>query len=96
MYYGPNPTWGRGFADGGSFIVPGGYSANDNMMARFPVASGEEVIVNRTPGAGSGGGTVVHQDNRIIIQGNVGPREVDQIKMSQYQQRQQMARMARA
>ena len=36
-----------GMASGGSFMVGGGYSANDNKIAAFPVASGEEVVVNR-------------------------------------------------
>jgi len=37
----------QGMASGGEFTVPGGYSANDNMMAQIPVASGEVVSVRR-------------------------------------------------
>ena len=48
-------------ADGGSFMVGGGYSANDNRIAAFPVASGEEVVVNRSR-KGTKGGQVIHID----------------------------------
>jgi hypothetical protein len=46
----------QGMATGGEFTVPGGYSANDNMLAQIPVASGEIVSVRR-PGQDLGGTT---------------------------------------
>jgi hypothetical protein len=83
-----NPTLSlTGFASGGSFIVPGGYSANDNMIARFPVASGEQVVVNRTPGDQA---KTVNIDNRVIIQGNVDQSSITKLKRTQFQQAQRM------
>jgi hypothetical protein len=84
-----------GMANGGSFVVGGGYSANDNRLAMFPVASGEQVVVNRTPQGGRG--QVVNIDNRIIIQGTVDAGTIAQLKISRYQQAQRMrAGLARA
>jgi len=78
-----------GMAGGGSFVVGGGYSANDNRMAVFPVASGEEVVVNRNRDGGRGG-QVVHIDNRIIIAGSVDADTLSKMKVSRYQQAQRM------
>src|SRR4029077_11796969 len=36
----------QGMASGGYVDVPGGYSANDNMVASIPVASGERIYVD--------------------------------------------------
>ena len=82
--------YGQGFASGGSFIVGGGYSARDNRIAAFPVASGEQVVVNRRPQDAAGRATVVHQDNRIIIQGSVDEDTLSKMKVSRYQQSQRM------
>jgi hypothetical protein len=79
-----------GMAGGGSFTVGGGYSANDNRMAVFPVASGEEVVVNRNRDGGGRGGQVVHIDNRIIIAGSVDADALSKMKVSRYQQAQRM------
>jgi hypothetical protein len=81
-----------GFANGGSFVVPGGYSATDNKIARFPVASGEEVVVNRSP---QGNKAPVNIDARVIIQGNTDPSTIDKIKRSQFKQAQLMQRSMR-
>ena len=78
-----------GMADGGSFMVGGGYSANDNRIAAFPVASGEEVVVNRSR-KGNKGGQVIHIDNRTFINGRVDADVFAQMKVSKYQQTQRM------
>ena len=69
-------------ANGGSFMVGGGYSANDNKIAAFPVASGEQVVVNRNRKGGQGG-QVIHIDNRTIINGRVDADVFAQMKVSQ-------------
>jgi hypothetical protein len=52
----------QGMADGGSFIVPGGYSANDNMLVTMPLASGERVDVSRNGKSGASTNQVtIHQ-----------------------------------
>jgi hypothetical protein len=78
-----------GMADGGSFVVGGGYSANDNMIAAFPVASGEQVIVNRNRAKGEGG-QVIHIDNRTIINGSLDADTLGKLKVSRFQQMQRM------
>ena len=85
---GPGAT-APGMADGGSFVVGGGYSANDNKIAAFPVASGEQVVVNRKGGQG-GGATVVNIDNSIVVNGSVDADTMSQLKVSRYQQAQKM------
>ena len=55
----------QGMATGGELTVPGGYSANDNMLAQIPVASGEIVSVRR-PGQNLSGG-----DNTQIDLGGI-------------------------
>jgi len=72
-----------------SFVVGGGYSANDNKIAAFPVASGEQVVVNRKGGQG-GGATVVNIDNSIVVNGSVDADTMSQLKVSRYQQAQKM------
>jgi hypothetical protein len=52
----------QGMEDGGSFIVPGGYSANDNMLVTMPLASGERVDVSRNGKSGASTNQVtIHQ-----------------------------------
>jgi hypothetical protein len=77
----------RGFAEGGSFVVPGGYSAGDNRMVSFPAASGETVSVSRDGGGGSN-----YNDNRIIINGNVDQGVMDRVKVTQFQQAQRSSK----
>jgi hypothetical protein len=84
---GPGAT-APGMAGGGSFTVGGGYSANDNRMAVFPVASGEEIVVNRN--REGRGGQVVNIDNRIIVTGSVDADALGKMKVSRYQQAQRM------
>ena len=49
----------QGMAAGGYVDVPGGYRANDNMLATIPVASGERIYVDPMTGRrGSGGGNL--------------------------------------
>lgn len=74
-----------GFASGGSFVVPGGYSANDNYMAHIPVASGEEVKINRKPG----------RDGAIVVpvtQNFYGQTNANAQRKSAFQTAQVMAR----
>ena len=87
-----------GMAEGGSFTVGGGYSANDNKMAVFPVASGEQIVVNRNREGREGrGGQIVNIDNRIIVQGNIDEDTLSKMKVSRFQQAQRMrAGMAQA
>jgi hypothetical protein len=46
----------QGMADGGYVDVPGSPSANDNMIATIPVASGERIYVDPMPSKRGGGG----------------------------------------
>lgn len=85
---GPGAT-APGMANGGSFVVGGGYSANDNRIAAFPVASGEEVVVNRNRGQGSSA-QVINIDNRIIVTGSIDADTMSKLKVSKYQQAQRM------
>ena len=84
-----------GMANGGSFTVGGGYSANDNRMAVFPVASGEQVVVNRnSQGARRPGGQHRQPHHH---QGSVDADALSKMKVSRYQQAQRMrSQMARA
>lgn len=81
----------HGFAQGGSFVVPGGYSASDNRMVSFPAASGETVSVSR-----GGNERPIHYDGRIIINGNVDERTMDQLKRTAFQIAQQTNRTLQA
>jgi hypothetical protein len=85
----------QGMADGGYVTVPGGVSANDNMVATVPVASGERIYVDPMPtvrGRG-GGGTTVTINMPITIQGNANK---DEVGRTMYQASQSMARQLRA
>ena len=78
-------------AAGGYVDVPGGYSANDNMMAMVPVASGERIYVdpmtNRRGTAG--GGMVINISSPITINGNAN---ADQFGRTVYQTNQLLAK----
>jgi hypothetical protein len=84
----------QGMATGGEFTVPGGYSANDNMLAQIPVASGEIVSVRR-PGqnVGGGGGTTISISMPITIQGGASK---DEVGRTMYQAGQNLARQLQA
>jgi hypothetical protein len=80
-------------ASGGEFTVPGGYSANDNMLGTIPLASGEIVSVRR-PGQDSG--TVINVVNHINVSGNVDRQTVNAIGRTAYQSTQSAARSLQA
>jgi hypothetical protein len=81
-----------GMAAGGEITVPGGYSANDNMLV--PVASGEIVSVRR-PGQDVSGSSsqTISVTNHITIGGNASK---DEIGRTMYQVGQNMARQLAA
>lgn len=84
----------QGMATGGELTVPGGYSANDNMFAQIPVASGEIVSVRR-PGQNLGGGNT-QQINmggiHITVQGGGGKVDANAIGRTVYQVTQTAAK----
>jgi hypothetical protein len=69
--------------------VCGGYSSNDNRIAAFPVASGEEVVVNRNRRR-EGSGNVINIDNRTIVTGSVNEDTMAKLKVTKFQQAQRM------
>lgn len=81
----------QGMASGGSFVVPGGYSSNDNMIGQIPLASGEEVTVSR-PGESGGAAPIIINQN-ITIQSNATKGEVGR---TMYQNAQNLGRTLRA
>ncbi len=84
----------QGMASGGEFTVPGGYSANDNMLGTIPLASGEIVSVRR-PGQDSGGGSSrpVYVTNHISVGSGAN---MDQFKRTVFQATQNTVRQIRA
>jgi phage-related minor tail protein len=88
----------QGMATGGEITVPGGYSANDNMLAQIPVASGEIVSVRR-PGQNLGGNSqqINMGDIHITVQGGGGQVNPNVIGRTVFQFMQQQAKqLARA
>jgi hypothetical protein len=85
----------QGMAAGGYVDVPGGSSANDNMLLTMPVASGERVYVDPMTGARGGGGTVVNLSisSPVIVQAGAN---TDQIGRTLYQSNQSLAKQIRA
>lgn len=85
----------QGMASGGEFTVPGGYSANDNVLMTMPLASGEIVHVRRPGEAGPGGApaSIVIQMGGITIQGNANK---DEVGRTMYQVGQTMAKQLAA
>lgn len=77
----------NGFANGGSFIVPGGYSSTDNKLVAFRARSGERVSIGE-----SGGGPIMI-DNSVTIQGNVDQGTLAKLKRSQFQMEQRTRSM---
>jgi hypothetical protein len=69
----------QGMASGGWVDVPGSPSANDNMLAMVPVASGERISVDPMPGrrgVASGGSSTINISMPITINGNASKDEV--------------------
>jgi hypothetical protein len=85
----------QGMASGGYVTVPGGASANDNMLAMIPVASGERIYVDPMTGTrgGAGGGSIVlNISSPITINGNAN---ADQFGRTVFQANQQLAKQIR-
>jgi hypothetical protein len=82
----------QGMATGGWVDVPGGYSANDNMIATIPVASGERIFVDpmgaRRTATGPGH-TTINISQPILIQGNA---DRDQLGRTLFQSNQGLAK----
>ncbi len=83
----------QGMATGGEFTVPGGYSANDNMIGTIPLASGEIVSVRRPGDSSGGGGQTVIINQSFNITGNVNR---DEFGRTAYQAAQSAARTLQA
>lgn len=67
----------QGMAGGGYVDVPGSPSANDNMIATIPVASGERIYVDAMPGKRGGGSSqTISVVNHITIAGNASKDEI--------------------
>jgi hypothetical protein len=85
----------QGMATGGYVDVPGGISANDNMMAMIPVASGERIFVDpQSSKRGVGGGsTTINISAPITIGGNAN---ADEVGRTVYQAMQSAGRQLQA
>jgi len=81
----------QGMASGGSVDVPGGISANDNMIAMIPVASGERISVDPMSSKRGVGGTSIYMP--ITIQGGANR---DDIGRTMYQAGQSLSRQLAA
>ncbi len=80
----------QGMASGGYVDVPGAPSANDNMMAMIPVASGERIYVDPMPSKrGVGGGTIIHISAPMTF---TGPANRDEVGRTVYQNLQSATR----
>lgn len=89
----------QGMATGGEFTVPGGYSANDNMLASIPVASGEIVSVRRPGQDLSGGGnsqTITVNLGGIVVNSGGAPVNKNAIGRTVYQATQSALRQMKA
>lgn len=88
----------QGMAMGG-FPVPGVPSANDNMMATFPVASGENILYVDPQfakrGMSGGGGTTQNITINMPMTFN-GPANKDEVGRTAYQNAQNAARQIAA
>jgi hypothetical protein len=85
----------QGMASGGYVDVPGAPSANDNMIATIPVASGERIYVDPMPskrGVGVGG-TTISINMPVTIQGNANK---DEVGRTMYQVGQSIAKQLQA
>ncbi len=83
----------QGMSTGGEFTVPGGYSANDNMLGTIPLASGEIVSVRRP---GQGAGSTVNVVNHITVSGAADRGTINAIGRTVYQSTQSAAKSLRA
>jgi Prophage tail length tape measure protein len=84
----------QGMASGGYVDVPGGSSANDNMLLTMPVASGERVYVDPMTGTrGAGGGSLtINISSPVLIQGNANK---DDVGRTMFQNNQNLAKQLR-
>jgi hypothetical protein len=81
----------QGMAAGGYVDVPGGSSANDNLLAMVPVASGERIYVDpNTTKRGGAGGQVITINAPVSVYGSNANK--DDIGRSVYQNAQAAAR----
>ena len=76
----------QGMAAGGYVDVPGSPSANDNMIATIPVASGERIFVDpmstkRGLSAGGGSSQPVYINMPITVQGGANKNEIGRTMM---------------
>jgi hypothetical protein len=88
----------QGMASGGYVDVPGSPSANDNMIATIPVASGERIYVDPMSskrGSGSGGSTNITINVPVTIVGNMA-NDQNAIGRTVYQATQTAARQLKA
>jgi len=86
----------QGMATGGYVDVPGGISANDNMLAMIPVASGERIYVDPMSskrGVGQPSQTTININVPITIVGNANK---DEVGRTVYQSMQTAARQLAA
>ena len=81
----------QGMASGGYVDVPGGTSANDNLLAMIPVASGERIYVDPMTGkrGGGGGAVTINISSPVMIAGQANR---DEIGRTMYQNNQNLAR----
>jgi hypothetical protein len=86
----------QGMATGGELTVPGGYSANDNMLAQIPVASGEIVSVRRPGQNLSGGSSNITINLGGLTVNSGGPADTNAIGRTVYQAMQNATRQLQA
>jgi hypothetical protein len=83
-------------ASGGYVDVPGGSSANDNMLATIPVASGERIYVDPMTGrrgTASGGNLTINISSPVMIAGNASK---DDVGRTMFQNNQNLAKQLRS
>jgi hypothetical protein len=101
-YYSQDPRTSRigfrsqGMADGGWVDVPGTPSANDNMVATIPVASGERIYVDAMPEKRGGKGGSSQTINISIPVTINGAANADQVRRTMYQVGQAAAKQLAA
>jgi hypothetical protein len=86
----------QGMASGGYVDVPGGSSANDNMLATIPVASGERIYVDPMTGrrgTASGGNLTINISSPVMIAGNASK---DDVGRTMFQNNQNLAKQLRS
>jgi hypothetical protein len=88
----------QGMATGGYVDVPGSPSANDNMIAMIPVASGERISVDpMSSKRGIGGGTEINLGGvHVTVMGGATKSDANAIGRTVYQAMQQASRQLAA